>query len=132
MHIKVDDAKVARILEGLIPPRRLMAFIVSNQSDYDFINTELRKKQKLRFDLNLIENMENQRVPYSHDVLSELGEMCGGSVRYVGDNVPAPTHMPKIVNIFLQSFCSIHRALYLTPNERYLSASSLKSCYLIY
>ena len=117
MHIKVDDVSIARMIETFVPANRLMAFLVERKEDYDFLNEELRRRQKLKINLYLVSNTDNMRGSYSPSQLHEVGEACGGVVRYLSEAVPAPSHMPILVRAFLQSFSGFHDALYLSPHK---------------
>ena len=120
MHIKVDDPAIARMVESSVAPKRMMTFLAEFQEDYDLINRELRARQNLKFTLVKISNTENMSGSFSTRQLRDFGHTCGGTVHYLNDAVPAPSHMPVMVRAFLQSFTMLHKIIYVKPDPRYM------------
>lgn len=118
MYIDVDSVEIARMLESSIVEKRLMSFLTELDEDAQLLNMELRT-QGLKATICTIKNNENMPGPFSKSQLRDFGTACDGNVRYVIDDVPSPTHMPVMVRSFLQSFCSLHKVIYLKPDPRY-------------
>ena len=117
MHIKVDDDTIARMVESFIAQRKLTAFICDTEADYKILNAE-RKRCGMKVDLYHIKHNEPIRGPYSHELLREAGETFGGTVRYLSEAVPAPSHMPLIVRAYLHNFTMFHKAIYMVSDQR--------------
>lgn len=120
MHIKVDSPEVARMLETAVGAKRMMTFLTERKEDYNLINRELRARSGLglKFSLVQINNSSNMTGTFSHGQLAEFGRECGGIVRYLNDDVPAPSHMPVMVRSFLQSFVMLHKVIYVKSDAR--------------
>lgn len=106
------------MVESSVAPKRMMTFLTDSQEDYDLISAELRGRQRLRFNLCCVKHTSDQSGTFSPSQLSDFGRVCGGPVRYLIDEVPAPSHMPVLVRAFLQSFAMFHKVIFVKSDPR--------------
>jgi hypothetical protein len=118
MYIKAGDDTVARMVESFVAQKYMLAFICEREEDFDFLMREVRGNQRLKINFYHMKNPEALRGPYSPDLMREVGQACGGTVRYLCESVPAPSHMPVLVSHFLHNFSMFHKAIVLTPDPR--------------
>jgi len=118
----VQDPACAAILEKSISRNRLMAFVVDNAEDYEFLQNAFRS-MRIRIDVYTMNHRDNLRGSFSQDLLRRAAQF--GVVGYFCDQV----EMPDLIRSYLNCFANFHSILWARGEgiSRTLTSEQLSS-----